>query len=367
MTSYTPPKLISRGPSAVEPKGKGTVVVQVLINPDGSVKVTRVLKSTNPGDNAAALDIAQHSKYAPATRNGKPTRDFFDFTINFAGDVVSGAAGQIDALLHQSRWSEAKTAATSALAQDPNDALVQAQLGVADAFTHDVSGAVAAFDRAGTIPDQYAEVAMQAYLMNAQVLAQSEPKSALAQAQKAKALADRISPPASAATKARIDQEVSALENPQGGGTAGNSYEQQGAALQQRGDYAGAIKMYQAVAAANPKVAAPEYTRCAMLYALMPVPDFLNAETMANKAMGADPNYALGYYVAGVVAAENAKRTSNGDQEQDANLYLRKAADLARQQGLTNLASDATAFEQDHDRNPNFQTWITKLEPSQQN
>ncbi len=362
MTSYTPPKLISRGPSVVEPKGKGTVVVQVLVNPDGSVKVTRVLKSTNSADDAAALDIARHAKYSPAVRNGNPVPDFYDFTISFGENVVSGAAGRIDALLHQSRWSEAKDAATAALAQDPNDALVQAQLGVADAFTHDISGAAAAFDRAGNIPGQYAQVAMQAYLANAQAIAQSDPKSALAQAQKAKALTDRMSPPVDAATKAKIDQEVASLENPQGA-AATNSDEQQGAALQQRGDYAGAIRMYEAVAAANPRVAAPEYARCAMLYSLMPVPDFLSAETAANKAMAADPNYALGFYVAGVVAAENAKKTSNGDQEQDANLYLRKAAALATQQGLTSLASDASAFEQNHDRNPNFQTWITKLEP----
>src|SRR5579884_3015764 len=107
MISYTPPKVVSRAPSVVEPKGKGTVVVQVLVNPNGTFKVMRIMSSTNPGDDAAAMDIAKHSKYAPAMRNGKPVPDFYDFAIGFGENVVSGSAGQVDALLHQSKWEEA--------------------------------------------------------------------------------------------------------------------------------------------------------------------------------------------------------------------------------------------------------------------
>src|SRR5579862_2959836 len=130
--TYTPPRLVSRANSVVEPAGSGHVLVQVQVNADGSFKVLRVIHSTNPGDDAAALDIAKHSKYAPALRNGKAARSLFDFEVVFGEEAVSGVGAQIAAMLHQNDYNGAKAAATQALAQNPDNKLVQAQLGVAE-------------------------------------------------------------------------------------------------------------------------------------------------------------------------------------------------------------------------------------------
>lgn len=415
MVTYTPPRVISRAPNVVEPKGKGTVVVQVLVNANGTFRVMRVLHSTNPGDDAAALDIAKRSKYAPAIRNGKPASNFFDFSIVFGQNVVSGAAGQIDALLHQSRWADAKAAATAALAQNANDPLVQAQLGVADAFLHDISGAVGAFDRAGTVPKQYADVAMQAYSLSAESIAGTNPKTALAQAQKAvslggdygayyalalaqraggndaaaqtalekaKMLAQNAKPPADTGTLVKIDEqllsfatargdaaavasltsEIQHIDPGMGAKLAAYTDDQQAAVLQKRGDLQGAIKFLDQAASADPQWAgAPEYTKAAILYASLSVPNYVSARSEADKAISADANYALAYYIAGVALADNARVTGNDDQMQDANIYLNKAADLAKKQGLSQLAQAASYFERNHNADANLQFWSTQI------
>lgn len=415
MITYTPPKLVSRAPNVIEPKGKGTVVIQVLVNANGTFKVMRVMSSTNPGDNAAAMDIAKHSKYAPAIRNGKPVPDFYDFSIAFGENVVSGAAAQVDALLHQSKWEQAKATATSALAQNPNDSLVQAQLGVADAFTHDIAGAVQAFDKAGSIPSQYANVAAQAYSLQAQGEVASNPKGALALAQKAASLGNDYSaylalgeaqhangddtaaktslekarslaadaqPQADTATRASIDEqllslasvrkdspelaELSAEVNKLNPGMSGKltayKYDQQGAALQNRGDYQAAIKMYEQAAAADPSWAgAVDYTKAAIAYASMSTPNYLAAKADAEKATAVNPEYAAAYFVDAVAMWRYAQVTGNEDTMQDADLAARKAAELARKHGEANLAEEAQYFAQNHTLRSNLQQWSTQL------
>src|SRR5579885_2450579 len=69
---YIPPKLLKQGTFTSPVSGAGTVIVKVLVNPDGSFKVQGVVKSTNKSDEAAALEIANSSKYKPATRNMQP-------------------------------------------------------------------------------------------------------------------------------------------------------------------------------------------------------------------------------------------------------------------------------------------------------
>jgi len=69
--TYIAPKLLSRGANETALAGTGAVTVQVFVKKDGTFSVSKVLKSTNPGDNAAALEIAKSSKYVPATRGGK--------------------------------------------------------------------------------------------------------------------------------------------------------------------------------------------------------------------------------------------------------------------------------------------------------
>ncbi len=355
---YTPPKLVSRAASVVEPKGAGRVLVQVEVNADGSFKVLRVIKTTNAGDNAAALDIAAHSKYAPATSNGKPVKAFFDFDVVFGGESVSGVAGQIAAMLHKNDFAGAKSAAAQALAQNPSNQLVQAQLGVADAFLHDIPGAVAAFDRAGTIPSLYQNVAMQAYSLNAVAVAATQPRTALIEAQKAvgmngdysayyalgvaqaankdaadamaslkkaREMAQAARPAADPATMASIDEqllsaaqaagdkatadEISTELNKMDPGMAGKNaayaLDQQAVALQNQRNFAAAIAMYERAAAADPKWAGgPEYTKAAIVYAAES--NFGGAKIEAQKAIDANPNYAIAYYVNAVAMGTDA-------------------------------------------------------------
>lgn len=415
MITYTPPKVISRAPNVVEPKGKGTVVVQVMVNANGTFKVMRVLSSTNPGDNAAAMDIAKHSTYAPAMRNGKPVPNFYDFSISFGENVVSGSAGKIDTLLHAQQWADAKAAAAQALAQNPSDQLVQAQLGVADAFTHDITGSVAAFDKAGTIPAQYENIAMQAYALQAESLAKTDAKAALADAQKAvslggdysayyalgmaqqangdakgaqislekaRAMAADAKPAADTATRVAIDEqllslasarkdssevadltaEVNKLDPGASGKLSAYTYDQQGLALQSRGDYQGAVKLYEQAAAADPSWAgAIEYTKAAIALASMPTPNYLAAKTDAEKATSVNPQYAPAYFVDAVAMWRYAQVTGNEDTMQDADLAARKAADIARKQGDTKLADEAQYFAQNHTLRSNLEQWSTQL------
>ena len=114
--------------------GSGRVVVQVQVNADGSHKAIRVIHSSNSGDNAAAMEIAQNSTYRPAHRGGKPITAFYDFTLNFHGKSVaqapsessgmvlssaglSTAAAQIAALLRQRQYAASQSEGTNGVTE----------------------------------------------------------------------------------------------------------------------------------------------------------------------------------------------------------------------------------------------------------
>lgn len=412
---YYPARLVKQAASSVEPKGAGRVTVQVLVHPNGTFKVIRVIRSTNPGDNAAALDIARRSKYAPASKGGHKVQAFYDFSVSFGAQNVSAAAAAIDKMLVAKEWAQAKAAATQDLATHPDDQLVQAQLGVADAFAGNIAGAVAAFDKAGTIAPQYAGIAMQAYALNATSIAEKDPKAAVAQAQRAVALgkdydsyyalgvaeyadynntaalaalktaqqlAKSENPPAPPKSVANIDEELmlvymaqhdnadaqkvaadlNATDPTLGKKVTAYSYDMQAAAMQRAKNYNGAIAMFRQAAKADPQWAgATEYTKIAILYASEPIPDYLNAKAAADKAIADDGNFALAYYIGGVALYENALTAGNANSEEDANIYLRKAHDLAQNQGNKKLAKSAAFFEQNHALDANLQFWSTQL------
>ena len=200
-TDYTAPKVAHLAKPQLAVSGNGTVVVKVLVKPDGSFQVMNVIRSTNSADNAAALDIARRSTYHVGTRGGKPTTAFYDFTIKFSGKSVASAdsadtggttaAGgssqdrSIAAMLRTGNYSGAKAAAASLLATKPNDALAQTYLGLANLFLNDDVSAAAAFDKAATIPKPYQSMAAQAYSLAAVQLQKSNPAQALIYAHKA--------------------------------------------------------------------------------------------------------------------------------------------------------------------------------------
>lgn len=204
---FTPAKLLKQGTTTSDIAGSGKVVVQVQVNADGSHKVIRVISSTNSGDNAAAMDIAQSSTYHPAHRGSTPITAFYDFTLRFSGKSVahstSGTSGiampssstlspaalQVAALLRQHQYAQAKSKAQMELLSSPGDQSVRQMLGVAAYDLDDFTGAAAAFDKVPSIAPQFRAPAAQSFAAAAVKVASSDPTQSLAYAQKAMSLA----------------------------------------------------------------------------------------------------------------------------------------------------------------------------------
>jgi tetratricopeptide (TPR) repeat protein len=193
---FSQAKLTHRADTAVPIAGSGTVVIQVQVNADGSHKVTRIIRSTNAGDNAAAMDIAKNSTYTPQHRGKTPVTGFYDFTIAFHGKsvasngvVVTGTAGQVDKLIHAGKYATAKSLVQQALTNRPNDPTLNQQLATADYFLKDYAGAAAAFEKVSNISRPFIPVAAQSYAMAAVSLAPTDSATAVSFAQKAVTLA----------------------------------------------------------------------------------------------------------------------------------------------------------------------------------
>ena len=203
-SEFSPAKLTAQGKTSLPIAGSGTVIVQVQVNADGTHKAIKVIKSSNSGDNAAAMDIAQNSSYRPAHRGNSATPSFYDFTLKFNGksvaqssDLASGdsgdsasaraAASQIAQLISAGKYAQAKTAAESAMLSTPTDEIRQL-LGVSEAQQGQFTDAAAAFERVGTITKQFHLIASQSYANAAVALGSSNPTQALAYAQKAVSL-----------------------------------------------------------------------------------------------------------------------------------------------------------------------------------
>jgi TonB family protein len=197
---YTPPKLMHRGSTSKAISGTGTVVVQVQVNSNGSHRALRVIHSTNAGDNAAALDIAQNSSYHPAHRGTTPVTAFYDFTLKFTGKSVAaqetgtaaaggGVSAQIDRMIRAGNYAGAKAKAEEAIEANPSDPVLNSELGAANYFLNDASAAAQAFSKVSAVPHEFAQVAANSYIKAAQSLASSNPQQALAYAQKAVAMA----------------------------------------------------------------------------------------------------------------------------------------------------------------------------------
>jgi len=202
---YSPAKLLKQGQTAHSIAGSGTVVVQVQVNADGTHKAIRVIKSSNSGDNAAALDIAQTSTYRPAHRGQTPITAFYDFTLKFNGKAVvnnseessgpsvpsgslSPAAQQVAILIHQHKYAAAQSKAQSELLNSPDDQSLRQMLGVAAYNAGDYTTAAAAFDKVPTIGSQFKQAAALSLAAAAVKVAQSNPSQAMGYAQKAVAL-----------------------------------------------------------------------------------------------------------------------------------------------------------------------------------
>lgn len=205
---FSPAKLLKQGKTSVDIAGTGMVVVQVQVNADGSHKAIKVIKSTNKGDNAAAMDIAQNSTYRPAHRGTTPVTAFYDFTLKFNGKSVasaesesggggggggstaglSAAAQSVAALIRQKNYAAAKSRAQADLITAPDDQSLRQMLGIAAYDAGDVTTAAAAFDKVGSIGKQFTPIAAASFAAASVADADQNPQQALAYAQKAVAL-----------------------------------------------------------------------------------------------------------------------------------------------------------------------------------
>ncbi len=165
---YVAPKIKSRGTSSTPIAGAGTIVVKVFIKKTGQATSFSVVRSSNHGDDATALEIAKASTYVAATKGGKPQDAFYDYTLKFTASGVAAepatGTGKFKAMIDAGNYKGAKSGLESYLSSNPNDASAELLLGVADQYLDDSPGAAAAFDKAGTVPSNYDAVAARAYL-----------------------------------------------------------------------------------------------------------------------------------------------------------------------------------------------------------
>ncbi len=167
---YTPPKVLKQAAPSVAIAGTGSVQLKVFVHKDGSVGAVQVEKSTNRADEAAALDIAKHSTYKAGARDAKPVDAFYTMVLKFSGSSVVNDTGTssnelvgANALIRGGKYGEARTEIEAYLTGHPGDTKANALLGVADEYLNESAAAAAAFDQAGTVPDQFKVVAAKAY------------------------------------------------------------------------------------------------------------------------------------------------------------------------------------------------------------
>jgi tetratricopeptide (TPR) repeat protein len=363
-TYYTPPKLIKQGTATSPIVGTGAVTVQVFVRKNGSIGAVTVKKSTNHGDDAAALEIAKSSTYKPGVRDAKAIDAFYTMSLKFSGTSVVNDTGtssnqllQANALIRAAKYADAKTEIQSYLTAHPDDKHAQALLGVADAYTNDSAGATAAFDAAGTIPDQFKIVAAKAYAdaavdalkaknndraitladkalalqQNVNTLfirgtaygnAQKYPQ-AIADLEKAKSMASAGN--ADAATINAIDASLATSyvfggqadkgialareikrrdpSNTRVDDTLASYYAQQAGAAVKAGKVEDAVASLENAAKVVPARGAVLYVQAANVLANVDKPDWKRVKAEVDKALAIDPNDARANYVAAIALA----------------------------------------------------------------
>lgn len=200
---FSPAKLLKQGTTSTAIAGSGTVVVQVQVNADGTHKAIKVIHTTNSGDNAAAMEIAQNSSYRPAHRGSTPVPAFYDFTLKFNGKSVasnqgggggggtssiSPAATQVASLIRSGQYSQAKAKAQAGLLSNPSDESLREMLGIAAFDSGDVTTAAQAFDKVNNIGKQFQPAAAASLAAAAVQVADSNPQQSMTYAQKAMSL-----------------------------------------------------------------------------------------------------------------------------------------------------------------------------------
>ncbi len=390
---FSPAKLVRQGKTTTPWAGPGLVVLQVEVFPNGTFHVIKVIRTTNKGDVAAALEIAKTSTYLPAHRGNTPIRAFYDYTLKFGKSVVrsggqpavGGKLGSIDALIHAGKYADAKQAAVTYLLAHPGDALALQYLGISEYFTSDYLAAAQAFDKVPTLGAAFKEAAAQSFAAVSVQQAASHPNQALLYAQKAYALdsspnslfalgvaqfgvkqyaqsiaslqkargilfAQKNTP---TATKVAIDShllqgylqtgdtananamlaELKTLDptgNP-GARFVGAFYLQQGVAAAQAQKPTEALAaLDKAATAGDPKISVAAYTQAAFVVIQSKKPDYTLVRSYAKKALAIDPNDPQALFARGIGEAGVGVVYHRADLTDRAKETLKKALKIAK-------------------------------------
>jgi tetratricopeptide (TPR) repeat protein len=368
-TSYTPPKMIAQGASHKSAIGAGLVTLKVFVHKDGTIGAVTVEKSTNHGDDAVAIDIAKNSTYKPGLRDGKTIDAFYTLALKFNATAVVNDTGsnssqvlRANALIRANKFAEAKAALQPYLTQHPGDRAAQALLGVADEYLNDAQGAAAAFDAAGTIPDNFKIVAAKAYADAAvDALKAKNNDQAIALADKALALQSSVNTlfiqGTAYANAQRYPQAIADLEKAKAQATAGHAdpatlnaidaslatsyifggqvdkgvalakalkardpsstrvddtlaayYNQQAVTALQAGKRDEAVADLENAALVVPSRAVVLYVQAANVLSQGTAPDWKRVKAEADKALAIDPNDARANYVAAIALANQGDK-----------------------------------------------------------
>lgn len=394
-TFYTPPKIVKQGTTSSPVVGTGAVTVKVFVKKNGSVGSVAVEKSTNHGDDAAALEIAKSSTYKPGLRDGKPEDAYYTLALKFNGSAVTTDTGSgvsdvnaANALIRAGKYADAKTALQSYLTGHPGDKDAQALLGVADSYLNDPADAAVAFDAAGTIPDRFKVVAAKAYSDAAvDALKAKNNDRAIALADKALALQQNVNTlyieGTAYANSQKYPQAIAALEKAKAQAVSGHAdaatlnaidaslatsyifggqtdkgtalaqqlkqrdpsntrvddalaayYNQQAVAAVQAGKKDEAVADLERAAQAVPSRAVVLYVQAANVLSQGSTVDWKRVKAEADKALAISPNDARANYVEGIALA-------NAGDGKSAVPYLQKAKANAGADADLNTQIDA--------------------------
>jgi tetratricopeptide (TPR) repeat protein len=329
VNEFSPAKLVKQGTTSHDIAGNGLVVVQVQVNADGTHKVIKVLKTTNAGDNDAAMDIAQNSTYRPAHRGSTPVTAFYDFTLKFKGKLVvsseseggggggsgnlSPAAAAVASLIREKNYAQAKSKAQAALISAPDDQSLRQMLGIAAFDSGDATTAAQAFDKVPTIGKEFQPVAAASFAGAAVAMADQNPTQALAYAQKAVAL--------SPDTNSRFALGTAQLAN------------------KQYADAVTTLKGVHAAAMSDPKLSrtAKVNIDARLMTAYLGVGDSQNAQAIANEIKQLDPSSTMPGRVLGSSYLKMGVDAGTAQKYDDAFKYY----DMAAAQGDSEVAVTA--------------------------
>ena len=403
---FFPAKLVKQGTTTTPWAGPGLVVLQVEVFPDGSFHVVKVIRTTNKGDVAAALEIAKTSTYKPAYRGNKPIQAYYDYTLKFgksvvrSGSQIGGAAlGHIDALIHAGKYADAKQAASNYLLAHPGNALAMQYLGIAAYFMSDYASAAQAFDKVATIGAPFKEAAAQSFAAVSVKQAATDPAQSLLYARKAYALdsspnslyalgvaqfgmnqyaqsiasfqkargilfAQKSTP---TATKVAIDSHLLQAYLQTGDSANSNAmlaelktldptgntgaqfvaafYLQKGVAAAKAMKPVEALaELDKAAAAGDPKMAEAAYTQAAFVVIQTKSPDYDKVRSYAKKALAIDPNDPEALFALGVGEAGVGEVYHRADLTDRAKATLKKALAIAKSANNTSLVLQIQNF-----------------------